>query len=94
MKKSIADIPLLANEWHPKRNGDLTPKDITQGSVKKVWWLCSKSNDHEWESTVNNRTNGTGCPVCIGRKVSKKTNETSVKIGVEQSNSTPTKNII
>ncbi len=63
--------PELAKEWHPTKNGDLTPKDITQGSVKKVWWLCSKSDDHEWQSTVNNRTNGTGCPVCLGRKVSK-----------------------
>jgi len=64
--------PELAKEWHPTKNGDLTPKDITQGSVKQVWWLCSKSDDHEWESTVNNRTNGTGCPICVGRKVSKK----------------------
>jgi len=63
--------PELVKEWHPTKNGDLTPKDITQGSVKKVWWLCLKSNDHEWKSTVNNRTNGSGCPVCIGRKVSK-----------------------
>ena len=61
----------LAKEWHPTKNGDLTPEDITQGSVKKIWWLCSKSDDHEWQSTVNNRTNGTQCPVCIGRKVSK-----------------------
>ena len=61
----------LAKEWHPTKNGDLTPEDITQGSVKKIWWLCSKSDDHEWQSTVNNRTNGTQCPVCIGRKGSK-----------------------
>lgn len=71
MKKSVADIPHLLKEWHPTKNGDLTPKDITQGSVKKVWWLCSKDDDHEWQSTVNNRTNGTGCPVCLGRKMSK-----------------------
>ena len=63
--------PELVKEWHPTKNGDLTPKDINQGSVKKVWWLCSKDDNHEWESTVNNRTNGTGCPVCLGRKVSK-----------------------
>jgi len=63
--------PELAKEWHPTKNGDLTPKDISQGSVKKVWWMCSRDDDHEWQSTVNNRTNGSGCPVCIGRKVSK-----------------------
>ena len=71
MKKSVADIHQLLKEWHPTKNGDLTAKDITQGSVKKVWWLCSKDDDHDWQSTVNNRTNGTGCPVCLGRKVSK-----------------------
>ncbi len=63
--------PELAKEWHPTKNGDLTPQDIIQGSVKKVWWLCSKSDEHEWESTIANRANGTQCPVCIGRGVSK-----------------------
>ena len=63
--------PELAKEWHPTKNGDLTPQDITQGSVKKVWWLCSKNDDHEWQSTVNNRSNGNRCPHCsrLGRKL-------------------------
>lgn len=28
----------LAKEWHPTKNGDLTPFDITLGSNKDVWW--------------------------------------------------------
>jgi len=58
----ITKNPSLAKEWHPARNGSLTPKDVTAKSSKKVWWICSKG--HEWEATVANRSNGTGCPHC------------------------------
>ena len=54
--------PKLAREWHPTKNGDLTPKDVTTGSRKKVWWKCSKG--HEWMSTIHHRNNGSGCPIC------------------------------
>jgi len=63
--------PELAKEWHPTKNSPLTPSDVSKGSVKKVWWVCSKNDDHEWKTTVNNRTSGSSCPVCLGRKVSK-----------------------
>jgi Zn finger protein HypA/HybF involved in hydrogenase expression len=59
--------PTLAKEWHPTKNGKLTPRDVTQGVGKKVWWLCSMG--HEWTSTVNNRSKGNGCPYCAGQKV-------------------------
>ncbi|RKJ16688.1 hypothetical protein D7X33_47280, partial [Butyricicoccus sp. 1XD8-22] len=37
---SLASLnPELASQWHPNRNGNLTPQDITCGSNKKVWWL-------------------------------------------------------
>ena len=61
--------PDLAKEWHPSKNGDLTAFDVSAGSNKKVWWKCDKGDDHEWISTVNNRTNGNDCPVCAGQKV-------------------------
>ncbi|MFC1745908.1 zinc-ribbon domain-containing protein, partial [Candidatus Riflebacteria bacterium] len=54
--------PELAAQWHPEKNGDLTPEQVTPGSDKKVWWLCEKS--HEWMSTVSHRTLGRGCPQC------------------------------
>ena len=60
-------FPEIAKEWHPTKNGELTPKTITSKSGKKVWWLCSKK--HHWEAVVKNRTqNKTGCPYCSGRK--------------------------
>ena len=61
--------PNLAKEWHPTKNGDLTPRDVISGSNKKVWWKCDKADDHEWEASLNNRGNGKGCPICRGRKI-------------------------
>ena len=58
---------VLAKQWHPTKNGDLTPYDITSGSNLLVWWKCDEDVDHEWESTINNRNRGTGCPICIGQ---------------------------
>jgi hypothetical protein len=59
--------PAIAAQWHPKKNGNLTPKQVTVFSNKKIWWLCSKG--HEWSATVNNRSNGHGCPYCAKQKV-------------------------
>lgn len=56
----------LARQWHPTRNGDLTPAEIRPGSDQKVWWLGSCS--HEWQATVANRSRlGRGCPTCARR---------------------------
>jgi hypothetical protein len=59
--------PGLASEWHPTKNGILTPNEVTARSNKTVWWLCPK--EHEWEASVDSRSRGQGCPYCIGRKV-------------------------
>lgn len=56
--------PILATEWHPTKNGDLLPSRVAPKSGKKVWWLCK--NGHEWQATVINRANGSGCPICTG----------------------------
>ena len=63
--------PLVAKQWHPTKNGTLTPNDVTIGSSQIVWWKCEKGDDHEWESAISNRSNGTGCPICSGKKVVK-----------------------
>lgn len=65
--------PELAKQWHPTKNGVLTPRDITLNAGKKVWWKCDKG--HEWEAIVANRTKGRGCPVCGNRKVQKGFND-------------------
>ena len=69
--KSINDIattnPEIATEWHPNRNGDLLPTMVSSGSHKKVWWKCKYG--HEWQSTVEKRKAGTGCPICKKTKI-------------------------
>lgn len=56
--------PDLALEWHPTKNGSLTPDNISYGSEKKVWWKCSWCKQ-EWQCAINNRTiRGAGCPNC------------------------------
>ena len=70
---SLASLfPEIANEWHPTKNGNLTPADVVAASNKKVWWKCPKGEDHEWETTLYRRTGRqkAGCPCCSGRQVS------------------------
>ena len=58
-------LPNIAAEWHPTKNGELKPADVTPNSNKKVWWRCA--NGHEWQAKVFDRTrNNTGCPYCSG----------------------------
>ena len=64
---SLATLnPELAKQWHPKKNEDLTPNDVTVSSNIIVWWKCDKGEDHEWEASINNRSKGQGCSVCRG----------------------------
>lgn len=58
----------LAAQWHPTRNDDLRPQDVSPGSNKKVWWLCPAAPGHEWEAVVHSRAKANlGCPFCSGR---------------------------
>ena len=60
--------PEIAAEWHPTKNGDVRPEQVSNGSPKKVWWLGACG--HEWDASIVNRTRlGHGCPVCSGRRV-------------------------
>ena len=71
---SLASLfPDIAAEWHPTKNGDLSPDKVVAGSGKSIWWKCPKEQDHEWEATLAHRTHGegaTGCPFCKGQKAS------------------------
>lgn len=65
--------PEIAEEWHPTKNGKLTPDLFTPGSSESVWWLCPKCGN-EWHATIANRTAGHGCDNCATdrRKITKK----------------------
>lgn len=57
-------FPELAAEWHPTKNGELTPKNISVSCNRKVWWQCSYCG-YDWQDTPNHRTQrGSGCPHC------------------------------
>lgn len=63
--------PEIAKEWHPIKNGNLTPYDVVAGTVKKVWWICKEK--HEWKTPVYVRANmGSGCPICNESKGEKR----------------------
>ena len=73
--------PDIAAQWHPTKNGKLTPNDVTYRSGKKVWWKCDNPEcpevefgGYEWDATIASRTmsgkrRGTGCPACAGKEV-------------------------
>ena len=74
MREKLADyckregLNHLLKEWHPEKNGELTPSDITRGSNRKVWWICEKG--HDYQMGVDLRTiQDQGCPYCSGRRV-------------------------
>lgn len=60
-------VPEVAAQWHPTRNGTLTPQMVTPGSKKYAWWLCPEG--HVWRAIIGSRAGARrcGCPVCAGR---------------------------
>jgi len=65
--------PELASEWHPTKNGDLTPHNVTPNSQKKVWWKCKDDPKHEWRTFIKNRNSRKdGCPECSKSKGEKR----------------------
>lgn len=87
--KSLAtNHPEIAVEWHPTKNGELTPEMVPSSSEKKVWWRCRSDSDHEWNGSVATRTRRDGkCPQC--RKAtapddSRKAGKFSARRGLEE----------
>lgn len=87
LEKGINDLltthSQLSAEWHPTKNGSLTPDMVSAGSGKQAWWLLhydvpmdypiehlrGKHFDFEWESEIKSRAKGTGCPFLSGKAV-------------------------
>lgn len=62
--------PQVAVEWHPTKNGPLTPREVSPGSSRAVFWRCVASPEHEWRATVSNRVRrASGCPRCSRRNL-------------------------
>ena len=73
--KSLAALyPEIAAQWHPTKNGESSPYDVSSGSSVKAWWLCNKG--HEWQAATCHRTrNHSNCPYCSGRYAIKGEND-------------------
>ena len=80
IRKGFNDLqtvnPELAKQWHPTKNGNLKPTEVTANSNKKVWWLLpyddpktGKHFDFEWQARVYDRNKGYGCPYLNGQAV-------------------------
>lgn len=67
--------PDIAKEWHPVRNGVFTPNQVRYNSSRRVWWQCEQG--HEWQTSIQNRVMGSGCPICHGKKVIEGENDLS-----------------
>ncbi len=50
---------LLRKEWDYEKNL-LNPTQVSYGSHKHVWWVCSKCG-HSWEAEIKSRFYGNGC---------------------------------
>ena len=59
--------PALAAEWDYERNAPLTPQEVTEGSNQKAHWICPLG--HNYVTTVANRSSGTGCTICAGKRI-------------------------
>ena len=82
-EKSLAAVrPDLLSEWHPTKNGDLTPYDVRPCSEKKVWWYLPYDDpktgrhfDFEWQAYITHRAKGIGCPYLSNQEVWKGYND-------------------
>ena len=65
--------PDVLTKWDFEKNTELTPKDVTEFSHKKVWWKCEKG--HSWQARVQSVTmlkdGASGCPCCNGLAAAK-----------------------
>ena len=74
-ERSLAVLsPVISKEWHPEKNGKLTPSDFTHRSSRKMWWQCEMG--HEYQALIKSRTGKqkVGCPYCSGQRVNRENN--------------------
>lgn len=62
-------FPEIAKEWHPTKNGNITPKMVSYGSGKQYWFKCKLG--HEYYQQIYSKTgmNKVRCPYCSGQKL-------------------------
>jgi hypothetical protein len=56
--------PALAHEWHPDKNGGLSPDAVTSDSQQSVWWRCPDHPDEEWQEVIATRARAGSRSAC------------------------------
>lgn len=61
--------PYVAAQWHPTRNDEPGPAELSPRSSRYAWWQCPVNPRHEWQARVSTRCRlHAGCPFCSGRR--------------------------
>jgi hypothetical protein len=76
LAKLEKEYPELLAQWHPQRNGDLTPVNVSASSTRQVWWKCDQCN-HEFQTSIITRLS-----------LARKAKEFSRKLGCAACNNT------
>jgi hypothetical protein len=65
---SLARVyPKLARQWHPTKNGSLTPETVSAFLTKHCFWQCAFG--HAWRARIYPRVYyESGCPHCMRRR--------------------------
>lgn len=58
--------PEIAADWHPTRNGKVTPAAVFSSSRRAYWWRCPVG--HEYCVSVSTRIRTLGCKFCTRPK--------------------------
>lgn len=67
-----ATHPEISKEWHPTKNKPIEVSEVSFGSCKKVWWICSNNKIHVYYALISNRTQlNQGCPICKNKTESR-----------------------
>ncbi|XWO28391.1 hypothetical protein C5142_08770 [Rhodococcus sp. BGS-1C] len=67
---SLAEVKpeLVKRLWHPDRNPDMHPSDLTPNSHTRVWWRCPDCG-HEWHAAPGSNP---GCDPCGAKRTAAK----------------------
>lgn len=73
--------PSVAKEWHQTKN-EISAYDVTYASGKKAWFQCKNDPTHVWQTKIECRTRGQGCPLCASSKGEKEIKKCLDEMGV------------
>lgn len=72
--------PELAKEWHPTKNGNLTPQNVMSSVARVVWWQCPRGHAYQASPNARSRIGARGrrgCNICANKVVLRGVNHLS-----------------